>query len=90
MARWAPRTTEGWLALVLVLMIAGLGLSTDSFFTLLNAFDLLNQNAVNLIFAVGLLAVLVAGGIDISFAVGASGVPRFTMSTPRQSGSPWA
>jgi len=81
MASRLPRTTEGWLALVLVLMVVGLALATDSFFTLPNAFDLLNQNAVNLIFAVGLLAVLVAGGIDISFAVGASVVQYVTAVT---------
>ena len=35
-------------------------------------FDLLNTSSVNMIFAVGLLVVLIAGGIDISFAVAAS------------------
>ena len=32
----------------------------------------MNNNAVNVIWAVGLLVVLIAGGIDISFAVAAS------------------
>lgn len=86
-----PRTTEGWLALVLVAMVAGLGVSADGFFTLPNAFDLLNQNAVNLIFAVGLLVVLVAGGIDISFAVAASVVQYVTAVTVAQlGGGNWA
>ncbi len=67
-----PHTTEGWLLLVVVAMVALLGLSTDTFFTLTNFFDLLNSSAVNVIFAVGLLVVLIAGGIDISFAVAAS------------------
>ena len=67
-----PSTTEGWLLLVVVAMVALLGLSTDTFFTLTNFFDLLNSSAVNVIFAVGLLVVLIAGGIDISFAVAAS------------------
>ena len=35
-------------------------------------FNLLNTSSVNLIFAVGLLVVLISGGIDISFAVAAS------------------
>ncbi|MCV3274083.1 ABC transporter permease [Roseobacter sinensis] len=57
---------------VLVLITLGLGLGTDTFFTLANITSLLNNNAVNLIWAVGLLVVLIAGGIDISFAVAAS------------------
>ncbi|RWB82626.1 MAG: ABC transporter permease, partial [Mesorhizobium sp.] len=52
--------------------------ATDRFFTLGNAFDLLNTSSVNIIFAVGLLVVLVAGGIDISFAVAASVVQYLT------------
>ena len=49
-----------------------LSFTTDRFFSLGNAFDLLNTSSVNIIFAVGLLVVLIAGGIDISFAVAAS------------------
>ena len=49
-----------------------LSFATENFFTLGNAFDLLNTSSVNIIFAVGLLVVLIAGGIDISFAVAAS------------------
>lgn len=64
--------TERWLILVIACICIGLSLATDTFFTLVNAFDLLNSSAVNVIFAAGLLVVLVAGGIDISFAVGAS------------------
>ncbi len=60
------------LLVVIVLMIAGLSLSTETFLTLANLTSLLNNNAVNLIWAVGLLVVLIAGGIDISFAVAAS------------------
>ncbi len=39
---------------------------------MVNLTDLLENSAVNLIWAVGLLVVLIAGGIDISFAVAAS------------------
>jgi len=63
---------ETRLALVLGLMIIGLSMASDQFFTLTNLTSLLNNNAVNLIWAVGLLVVLIAGGIDISFAVAAS------------------
>lgn len=70
--RLVPGTTEGWLLLVLLLVGGLLGLATDTFLTAGNLMDLVNQSATNLIFAVGLLVVLIAGGIDISFAVAAS------------------
>lgn len=63
---------EARLSVVLIAMIAGLSLATDTFLTMANLTSLLNNNAVNLIWAVGLLVVLIAGGIDISFAVAAS------------------
>lgn len=63
---------EARLSVVLIVMIAGLSLATDTFLTMGNLTSLLNNNAVNLIWAVGLLVVLIAGGIDISFAVAAS------------------
>ena len=63
---------EARLSVVLLLMVLGLSLATDTFLTLGNITSLLNNNAVNLIWAVGLLVVLIAGGIDISFAVAAS------------------
>ncbi|WP_181706120.1 ABC transporter permease [Chthonobacter rhizosphaerae] len=70
--------TEIVLLAVIVVLSLGLGLSTERFLTLGNAFDLLNISAVNIIFAVGLLVVLIAGGIDISFAVAASVVQYVT------------
>ncbi|MGI9507056.1 MAG: ABC transporter permease [Geminicoccaceae bacterium] len=60
------------LFIVIIAMCVGLSLATDTFLTLGNITSLLNNNAVNLIWAVGLLVVLIAGGIDISFAVAAS------------------
>ena len=64
--------TESRLIVVLALMCIFLSLSTDTFFTLSNFTNLMNNNAINLIWAFGLLVVLIAGGIDISFAVAAS------------------
>jgi simple sugar transport system permease protein len=64
--------TETWLVALLLVISIGLSLATPQFFTLANAFNLLNTSSLNLIFAVGLLVVLIAGGIDISFAVAAS------------------
>jgi simple sugar transport system permease protein len=64
--------TETRLFAVLLTISTYLSFASPSFFTLGNIFSLLNNNAVNVIWAVGLLVVLVAGGIDISFAVAAS------------------
>jgi simple sugar transport system permease protein len=83
--------TERWLMVVIALMCLFLALTTDTFFTLVNLFDLFNISAVNIIFAVGLLVVLIAGGIDISFAVGASVVQYLTALTVMQiGGGSWA
>ncbi|MEM7696128.1 MAG: ABC transporter permease [Pseudomonadota bacterium] len=69
---FADYPVETRLFLVLLAMCVALSVATDTFFTLGNITSLLNNNAVNLIWAVGLLVVLIAGGIDISFAVAAS------------------
>ncbi|SAK81022.1 monosaccharide-transporting ATPase [Caballeronia pedi] len=82
---------EALLILVIVVMMIGLSLTTSTFLTLSNLFDLLNQSSVNIIFAVGLLVVLIAGGIDISFAVGASVVQYLTaLTVMRLGGGNWA
>jgi simple sugar transport system permease protein len=65
-------TTETRLLLVLIAIMLFLSIASDSFLTLPNFSSLLNNSAVNMIWAVGLLVVLIAGGIDISFAVAAS------------------
>ena len=64
--------TESRLLAVLFVVCLYLSIASDSFLTLVNLTSLLNNSAVNLIWAVGLLVVLIAGGIDISFAVAAS------------------
>ncbi len=66
------RQIEVRLFVALAAICLFLSLATDTFLTLGNLSSLLNNNAVNLIWAVGLLVVLVAGGIDISFAVASS------------------
>jgi simple sugar transport system permease protein len=78
MHRLGVGSTELWLILVILLMALGLGVATRTFLTLSNLFDLLNASAVDIIFGVGLLVVLVSGGIDISFAVAASVVQYLT------------
>lgn len=71
-------STELWLLVVLAVLVLGLSLSAERFFSLVNFTDLLNTSAINVIFAMGLLAVLIAGSIDISFAVAASVVQYVT------------
>lgn len=66
------RSHEFWLLAVILALSLGLSLATDSFLTLQNLFDLLTSNAFVGILASGLLVVLIAGGIDISFTATAS------------------
>jgi simple sugar transport system permease protein len=81
MPRLGVGATERWLIIVLLVMGACLSVLTSTFLTLPNLFDLLNASSVNIIFGVGLLVVLIAGGIDISFAVAASVVQYLTALT---------
>ncbi|ANF57272.1 ABC transporter permease [Halotalea alkalilenta] len=72
--------TEGVLALLILGLGVVLSLTTENFLTVQNLFDLLNNQSVNMIFAAGLVVVLIAGGIDISFAVAASVVQYAAMT----------
>lgn len=91
MPRLGIGRTEGWLLLVLVVLCGALGVLTPTFLTLPNLFDLVNSSAVNIIFGVGLLVVLIAGGIDISFAVAASVVQYLTaLAVAQLGGGDWA
>ena len=83
--------TERWLLLVIALLCAFLSVATDTFLTLVNLADILNYSSVNIIFAAGLLVVLIAGGIDISFAVGASLAQYLTvLALQKLGGGNWA
>ena len=66
------RSHEFWLLAVIVALSLVLSLATESFLTLQNLFDLLTSNAFVGILASGLLVVLIAGHIDISFTATAS------------------
>jgi simple sugar transport system permease protein len=65
-------THEFRLLVVVAVLVLGLALGTRSFFTVRNLFDLLTSYAFTGILAAGLLVVLIAGGIDISFTATAS------------------
>jgi simple sugar transport system permease protein len=78
--RWLrDNPTELKLLALLALLSAALAIATPTFLTAQNLASVLNNSAVNVIWAVGLLVVLVAGGIDISFAVAASVVQVLTV-----------
>src|SRR3954452_5051220 len=66
------RSHEFWLLMVILGFCAGLGLANAQFLTMQNLFDLLTSYAFVGILALGLLVVLIAGGIDISFTATAS------------------
>lgn len=68
---------EAYLAALVAIMCLVWGVLAPSFLTLQNAVDLIENYSVTAIFAVGLFVVLVAGGIDISFAAIAS-VAQYT------------
>jgi simple sugar transport system permease protein len=64
--------TEGLLFLVILLLGAVLALASPYFLTLQNLVDLVESYSVTAVLALGVFVVLVAGGIDISFAATAS------------------
>ena len=59
---------EFWLAVMTVMLSVGIGLVNPAFFSLTNLFDLCKSSTVMGLFALGVLMVLLAGGIDVSFA----------------------
>jgi simple sugar transport system permease protein len=73
MPDWTRRFgTEGWLAVAILLLGALWSLLTPYFLTLPNMVDIVETWSVTTILALGVFVVLVAGGIDISFAATAS------------------
>jgi simple sugar transport system permease protein len=66
------RTHEFWLLVGIVVLSVFLSIRTDTFLTLENLEDLITGNAYVGILCAGLLVVLIAGGIDISYTATAS------------------
>lgn len=83
------RSHEFWLLMVVIVFSLALSLTTDSFLTLQNLFDLMTSNAFVGILAAGLLVVLVAGGIDISFTATASVAQYITLTLANRYGLGW-
>ena len=78
-ADFGAATSSGCLIVILALC-AGLGVANDQFLTLQNLFDLLTSYAFVGILALGLLVVLIAGDIDISFTATASVAQYVTLT----------
>lgn len=80
---------ETLLSLVIILACIVLSVTTDTFFTLRNLQDLFTSNAYTAILCAGLVVVLIAGGIDISFAAVASIVQYVSFTIIRELGNDW-
>jgi len=77
LARRLSGRTEALLLLVILLLGVILSLASPYFLTLQNVVDLIESYSVTTVLALGVFVVLVAGGIDISFAATAS-VAQYT------------
>jgi len=88
-ASYFRRSHEFWLLAVILVLSLALSLATDSFLTLQNLFDLLTSNAFVGILASGLLVVLIAGGIDISFTATASVAQYVALTIGIRQGFGW-
>src|SRR4051795_12516950 len=83
------RSHEFWLSIVILALCTGLGLANPQFLTMQNLFDLLTSYAFVGILALGLLVVLIAGGIDISFTATASVAQYVALTIANAYGANW-
>src|SRR5256885_16833338 len=83
------RSHEFWLLIVILALCASLGIANTQFLTMQNLFDLLTSYAFVGILALGLLVVLIAGGIDISFTATASVAQYVTLTIANTYGANW-
>ena len=60
---------ETALIIAIVVLSAVIGFKSPEFFTLANLFDIFRSSFVQLLFALGVLIVIISGGIDVSFPV---------------------
>lgn len=68
LARFRGPNNEGVLFLVLLVLVVTIGLLNPVFFSISSLFSILRAAIVPLIFALGVLIVMISGGIDVSFA----------------------
>ena len=63
------RRNETVLIIAIVVFSILIGSRSPEFFTLANLFDILRSSFVQLLFALGVLIVIISGGIDVSFPI---------------------
>ncbi|BAQ48895.1 MULTISPECIES: ABC transporter permease [Methylobacterium] len=80
---------ELWLGLVVLGMVVVLTALRPNFLSVQNVLEMLNATAFNGILVSGLLVVLIAGGIDISFAAVASVAQYAALTVANASGAGW-
>src|SRR5882724_8970146 len=83
------RSHEFCLLVVILALCASLGVANAQFLTMQNLFDLLTSYAFVGILALGLLVVLIAGGIDISFTATASVAQYVALAVANAYGANW-
>ncbi len=67
--RLRGRNNEGFLALTIVVLVAVMSLVNGDFFTISTLFSILRNSLVDVVFALGVLIVIISGGVDVSFPV---------------------
>ncbi|MDO4242907.1 MAG: ABC transporter permease [Actinomyces sp.] len=72
LAHLRGRNNEGVLAAILLVLVVGMSLVSPAFFTLSTLFAVVRSSIVPMLFALGVMMVIVSGGIDVSFAAIAS------------------
>lgn len=63
------RRNETVLIFAIIVFSLVIGSKSQEFFTLANLFDILRSSFVQLLFALGVLIVIISGGIDVSFPI---------------------
>jgi len=67
--RLRGRNNEGVLALIIVALVVVMSLVNSEFFAVSTLFSVLRNSLVEIVFALGVLIVIISGGIDVSFPV---------------------
>jgi simple sugar transport system permease protein len=65
--RLRGRNNEGALILFILLLSISVGISTPSFWSVAMLLNVLTNSMINVVFAMGVLIVIISGGIDVSF-----------------------
>ncbi|WP_226781178.1 ABC transporter permease [Oceaniglobus trochenteri] len=85
--RRVMESEHGFLALVLIVLVVGLGLATDRFLTGSNAVAILHQSSLVLIVAVGMTLLLITAEVDISVGASLAFASCIVMATINATGS---